>query len=80
MFRQKEYNREERKQNKTAKKRNWSNKGGYIAPIMVPSTPDGELARMLRSVIENEAEEGMKFKIVETPCKQWVSRFDLPGR
>ena len=38
-------------------------KGGYSAPIIVPSTPGGELARALREICEDEKE--MKFKIVE---------------
>ena len=38
----------------------------YTAPILVPSTPNGELAKMLREVVEKEQQEGIKFKIVET--------------
>ena len=33
---------------------------------MVPSAPNGELAKMLREVVEKEQQEGIKFKIVET--------------
>ena len=51
---------------KKRKKNNWATKGGYTAPIMVPSTPGGELARMLREVAETESTEDVKFKIIET--------------
>ena len=40
-------------------------KGGYIAPIIVPATPNGELMTMLREVAEREAVDGMKFKVLE---------------
>ena len=55
----------ERRKEKIKKKREWGTKGGFIAPIIVPTTPDGELAKMLRSVAESEKEFGIKFKIVE---------------
>ena len=66
MYRQKDYQRVERKKAKANKKHTWSTKGGYIAPIMVPPTPHSELAKMLRNVVEDERESGLKFKIVET--------------
>ena len=50
---------------KTEKKNNWANKDGSLAPITVPATPDGVLARMLKNVVESESESGIKFKIVE---------------
>ena len=31
----------------------------------MPSTPDSELAKMLREVAEKESEAGIKFKVVE---------------
>ena len=40
--------------------------GGYVAPIFVPSKPNGELRNILKQIAENEAEEGIKFKVVET--------------
>ena len=64
IYREKEFQRNERK--KKEKKHSWSTSGGYTAPIMVPSTPNGELAKMLREVVEKEQQEGIKFKIVET--------------
>ena len=57
-----------------AKKHNWSTKEGYIAPIMVPSTPNGELTSVLREVVEQEKQSGLRFKIVETggvSVKSW---------
>ena len=33
---------------------------------MVPSTPNGELARILRELVEKDNHDGLKFKIVET--------------
>ena len=62
----------ERQKEKQKKKHNWSNKGGYIAPIFVPPTPNGELAAQLRNIAEREAEAGVQFRIVETggiPCR-----------
>ena len=37
---------------KKQKKKNWSTKGGYIAPIIVPATPNSELANELRKIAE----------------------------
>ena len=34
-------------------------------PIIIPSTPSSELLHMLRKVVEDEAQPGLKFKIVE---------------
>ena len=50
---------------KVQKKHNWSTKGGYIAPIIIPATPDSELLLMLREVAETEKVNGLKFKIIE---------------
>ena len=56
---------EGRRKDKRNKRKAWSTKGGCIAPIIVPSTPNGELLSMLREVAETEAHPSMKFKIVE---------------
>ena len=40
-------------------------KGGYGAPIIIPSTPNSELAKMLREVADQETNKKMRFKIVE---------------
>ena len=66
LYRPRNWNEEERNINKKKKRHNWSTKGGYVAPIMVPSTPGGELYKILKEVAEKEAAEGgVKFKIVE---------------
>ena len=44
---------------------NKSDKGEFIAPIFVLSTPGGELA-MLKTVAENEVQPGLKFKVVKS--------------
>ena len=51
---------------KRKKKYEWSTKGGHVAPIFVPPTPNGVLAKNLREIAEYEAESGVNFKIVET--------------
>ena len=66
LFRSKYWQFEERQKKKKKKKTNWSTRGGHIAPIFVPPTPNSELAKMLRKVAESEAEAGVMFKIVET--------------
>ena len=48
------------------KRLNWSTRGGEVAPIFVPPTPNSELALELKRIAENEAECGVKFKIIET--------------
>ena len=57
------YRKIQRRKEKKAKKKNWGNKGGYLAPIIVPSTPNGELARWLRKICERN--KVVRFKIVE---------------
>ena len=52
---------------------------------MVPSTPNGELASILRAVVEQEQSSGLKFKILETGGVTFKSRlqksnpFSKPG-
>ena len=55
LYRPKDYERIARRVEKQKKKQNWSNRGGYIAPIFVPPTPNGELAKELKGIAENEA-------------------------
>ena len=50
---------------KKQKKKNWSTKGGYIAPIIVPATPNSELANELRKIAEQMSDGRIRFKIVE---------------
>ena len=60
-----DYQKIERRKDKIQKKKNWNKKGGYCAPIIVPATPNSELARMLREIAEQEKDKKMRFKIVE---------------
>ena len=66
IYRQKEWKKAQRREEKRTKKYNWATKGGHIAPIFVPTTPDGTLAKMLRKVCDEEAKEGLKFKVLES--------------
>ena len=66
IYRPKGWQREERSKKKKSKKHKWSAKGGHVAPIFVPPSPNGELACILRQIADNETEAGVKFKIVET--------------
>ena len=69
IYRPKTWKKGERKRAKANKKLNWATKGGYIAPIFVPTTPGGTLMKMMREVAESEAKEGVKFKIMEVGGK-----------
>ena len=55
----------ERRKEKRLKKHSWGTRGGYVAPIIVPATPGGELAAAMRAVCKAEAIPGVKFKIAE---------------
>ena len=66
MHRPRKWQEEERRRKKKDKRQNWSSKGGYIAPLFVPATPGGELAEMLRKVVEDEAEPDLRFNVVES--------------
>ena len=70
LYRPKDWQKEERSKKKKDKKRDWSTKGGHIAPIFIPSTPRGELARRMKKVVENEKKAGINFKIVEMGGKK----------
>ena len=65
MNRPKDYRKPERRKEKIEKQKSWANKDGSLAPIIVPATPDGALAKMLSDVVENESKSGIKLKIVE---------------
>ena len=65
IFRQKTWKKKERKKAKIEKKLKWATKDGHIAPIFVPTTPGGTLLKMMRKVAEEEAREGISFKIME---------------
>ena len=66
LYRPKNWNLAARQKEKKKKKYDWSTKGGYIAPIFVPPTPNSELANSLKTIAESEAESGVNFKIIET--------------
>ena len=59
------YKRAERRTAKRVKKRTWATKGGFTAPIIVPATPNSELANQMRAVCDAEAIPGLKFKVIE---------------
>ena len=59
------YKKVERRKDKRWKSKNWNKRGGYGAPIIVPATPNSELARMLREVVESQRSKSLRFKIVE---------------
>ena len=61
------------------KKHSWSSNGDYATAIMVTSTPNGGLAAVLKEVAENEAEEGIKSKIVEKGVNQVNASEVKPG-
>ena len=65
LHRPRDWNIEERRIEKSRKKRNWSTRGGYTAPIIIPSTPNSELLLRLRKVADQEAIPGLKFKVLE---------------
>ena len=65
VHRPRDWQKEKRRKDKRNKKHNWATRGGYIAPIIVPPTPNSELLNMLRDVARSEAQPGLKFKIVE---------------
>ena len=58
----------ERRKEKLRKKRNWnksSQKGPCGPPIIIPSTPNSELARMLRGIADQEPNPKKRFRIIE---------------
>ena len=73
LYRPKDYDIVNRRNQKEKKRNNWSNRGGYIAPIFVPPTPQSELANQLKEIAETEAEGGIRFRIIEEedclPCR-----------
>ena len=69
LFRNKNWKKDERKKAKQHKRIEWATMKGHIAPIFVPATPDGELARNLRKIADKEAEGGIHFNIIEVGGK-----------
>ena len=66
LYRPKDWNIVARRKAKQKKKYEWSTRGGHVAPIFVPPTPNSELALSLKAIAETEAEAGINFKIIET--------------
>ena len=66
IYRPKNWNHVQRRQDRDKKKSNWSTRGGHVAPIFVPPTPEGQLAKAIRDIVDREAEDGVRFKIVES--------------
>ena len=66
LYRPKEWNVVARDLEKRKKKNDWSTRGGHIAQIFVPPTPNGELAKSLQEIADNEAEAGIHFNVIET--------------
>ena len=62
---------ENRRQEKTRKKNNWYKTGGYSTVIFCPYTPGGELAKKWREIEAREAEtRGWRYKVVEQGGRQ----------
>jgi hypothetical protein len=53
------------KATKEEKRHNWATKGDHVAPIVVPPTPNGELACSLREKANYEIEAGLKLLKLE---------------
>ena len=66
LYRPPDWQAEERRIDKRRKRYSWSTKGGFIAPIFVPATPNSELVKMFQQLADEESLPGMKFKIVES--------------
>ena len=65
LFRPKSWQKEERKKEKAYKKKEWATKKGHIAPIFIPATPGGELAREMRKIADREAKHEIHFNVLE---------------
>ena len=62
--RHKTFMKSERRKSKLQKRKSWGTNGDYLSPIIVPSTPGGKLAKMMREVAD-KAPKNLRFKIVE---------------
>ena len=81
--RPKDWNLADRRKQKNRKQRSWGTRGGFIAPIIIPSTPNSELLKMMREVARTESEPGLRFKIVErggTTIKRQVQNSNSTGQ
>jgi hypothetical protein len=75
IFRPKTWKKEERTKDKMMKKKTWATKRGHIAPIFVPATPGGELARRMRHIADKEAKDGIHFNVIEVGGRTMKSAF-----
>ena len=78
---------ETRRLDKKRKRNAWSTRGGYIAPIFVPATPNSEIVNLLKDVVEEEVQgAGERWK----DCQEYYAevkpnrnprlhRCELPG-
>ena len=62
----KNWKREERREMKAAKKKNWYKKGGYKSVIFVPATPESELMKRFNKVV---SASGIEIKLIEKSGK-----------
>ena len=53
LYRDRDWQEQERREQKGKKKKNWFTRGGFDTVIMVNPTPGGELARQLQQVLNN---------------------------
>ena len=73
------YRKKERRKEKKQKKRSWATSGGHTAPIIIPATPGGELARRLRKIAEEESVPGLSFKVVERGGRTLARQLQNPN-
>ena len=64
MYRDRNWQEQERREQKGKKKKNWFTRGGFDTVIMVNPTPGGELARQLQQVL-NSNPGPVKIKVQE---------------
>ena len=79
LIRPRGYEKIERRKGKHQKRPDWGKKGGYAAPINIPSTLDGILAKMLRQVADSEATPNLMLKIVENGGRRLESILFRPN-
>ena len=79
LIRPRGYEKIERRKGKHQKRQDWGKKGGYAAPINIPSTHDGILAKMLRQVADSEATPNLMLKIVENGGRRLESILSRPN-
>ena len=62
MYRQKEWQRNKRREEKAKKKKNWYTKGNYESVMFVPPTPESKLRKLIESEVRKSK---FRIKIVE---------------